>query len=64
MSIRSVDFHFDIMCPYAFQTSLWMRDVRTSSAWKSNGGFSVSKRSTGVRARNTLGSVNGPMGGP
>lgn len=23
-----VDFHFDIMCPWAFQTSLWMRDVR------------------------------------
>ena len=28
MRITSVDFHFDIMCPYAFQTSLWMRDVR------------------------------------
>ena len=28
MSVTSVDFHFDIMCPYAFQTSLWMRDVR------------------------------------
>jgi 2-hydroxychromene-2-carboxylate isomerase len=25
---RTVDFHFDIMCPYAYQTSLWMRDVR------------------------------------
>lgn len=25
---RSVDFHFDIMCPYAYQTSLWMREVR------------------------------------
>jgi 2-hydroxychromene-2-carboxylate isomerase len=23
-----VDFHFDIMCPYAFQTSIWMREVR------------------------------------
>ena len=23
-----VDFHFDLMCPYAFQTSLWMREVR------------------------------------
>jgi 2-hydroxychromene-2-carboxylate isomerase len=23
-----VDFHFDIMCPYAYQTSLWMREVR------------------------------------
>jgi 2-hydroxychromene-2-carboxylate isomerase len=24
----SVDFHFDIMCPWAYQTSIWMRDVR------------------------------------
>jgi 2-hydroxychromene-2-carboxylate isomerase len=25
---QAVDFHFDIMCPYAFQTSIWMRQVR------------------------------------
>jgi 2-hydroxychromene-2-carboxylate isomerase len=25
---KSVAFHFDIMCPYAFQTSLWMREAR------------------------------------
>jgi len=25
---RSVAFHFDVMCPYAYQTSLWMRSVR------------------------------------
>jgi 2-hydroxychromene-2-carboxylate isomerase len=24
----AVDFHFDIMCPYAYQTSIWMREVR------------------------------------
>lgn len=24
----AVDFHFDVMCPWAYQTSLWMRDVR------------------------------------
>jgi 2-hydroxychromene-2-carboxylate isomerase len=28
---RGVDFHFDIMCPYAYQTSLWMREVRDSA---------------------------------
>jgi 2-hydroxychromene-2-carboxylate isomerase len=26
--IRAVDFHFDIMCPWAYQASIWMRDVR------------------------------------
>lgn len=33
-----VDFHFDIMCPYAYQTSLWMRNVRSETGldirWK------------------------------
>ncbi|MGF1598913.1 MAG: DsbA family protein [Acidimicrobiales bacterium] len=24
----AVDFHFDVLCPWAYQTSLWMRDVR------------------------------------
>lgn len=23
-----MDFHFDVMCPWAYQTSIWMRDVR------------------------------------
>jgi len=26
--VTSVDFHFDVVCPWAFQASLWMRDVR------------------------------------
>jgi 2-hydroxychromene-2-carboxylate isomerase len=24
----AVDFHFDVMCPWAYQTSIWMREVR------------------------------------
>jgi 2-hydroxychromene-2-carboxylate isomerase len=24
----TVDFHFDVMCPWAYQTSKWMRDAR------------------------------------
>jgi 2-hydroxychromene-2-carboxylate isomerase len=23
-----IDFHFDVMCPYAYQTSIWIREVR------------------------------------
>ena len=31
MAPTAVDFHFDIMCPYAFQTSQWMRTVRDAT---------------------------------
>jgi 2-hydroxychromene-2-carboxylate isomerase len=27
-SVNRVDFHFDVMCPWAYQTSIWMRRVR------------------------------------
>jgi 2-hydroxychromene-2-carboxylate isomerase len=26
--IDAVDFHFDVMCPWAYQASIWMREVR------------------------------------
>ncbi len=28
MMTTTIGFHFDVMCPWAFQTSLWIRDVR------------------------------------
>jgi 2-hydroxychromene-2-carboxylate isomerase len=28
IDVSTVDFHFDVMCPWAYQTSRWMRDVR------------------------------------
>src|SRR5688572_27328496 len=33
-----VDFHFDVMCPWAYQASLWIREVRDHAgvevAWR------------------------------
>ena len=35
---REVDFHFDVMCPWAYQTSKWIRNVRAQNGltinWK------------------------------
>ncbi len=34
-----VDFHFDLMCPYAYQTSLWIREVRRLTGLEINWRF-------------------------
>ena len=38
-SVTSVDFHFDVMCPYAYQTSLWIREVRARTGLEINWRF-------------------------
>lgn len=30
-SVARIDFHFDILCPYAYQTANWIRDVQTQT---------------------------------
>lgn len=34
-----IDFHFDIMCPYAYQTSRWIRDVANQTGLQVNWRF-------------------------
>jgi 2-hydroxychromene-2-carboxylate isomerase len=34
-----VDFHFDVMCPWAYQTSHWIREVRTRTGLAVNWRF-------------------------
>ena len=36
---ESIDFHFDLMCPYAYQTSLWIREVRERTGLEINWRF-------------------------
>jgi len=35
----SVDFHFDLMCPFAYQTSIWIREVRARTGLTVNWRF-------------------------
>jgi 2-hydroxychromene-2-carboxylate isomerase len=37
--ISAVDFHFDVMCPWAYQASLWIRDVRDQTGLAVNWRF-------------------------
>ncbi len=37
--VTSVDFHFDVMCPFAYQTSRWIREVRRETGLEVNWRF-------------------------
>jgi len=37
--VTTVDFHFDVMCPYAYQTSKWIRRVRAQNGMTINWRF-------------------------
>jgi 2-hydroxychromene-2-carboxylate isomerase len=37
--LKSIDFHFDVMCPWAYQTSLWIREVRDQTGLEINWRF-------------------------
>lgn len=39
MTPARIDFHFDLMCPYAYQTSLWIREVRERTGLEVNWRF-------------------------
>ncbi len=39
IDLSTVDFHFDVMCPYAYQTSKWIRDVRSQNGLNINWRF-------------------------
>lgn len=44
--MTTVDFHFDPLCPFAYQTSVWIRDVRAQLGITINWRFFSSRRST------------------
>ena len=58
-----VDFHFDVMCPFAYQTSKWIRAVREQNGLTINWKFFSLERSTGKRARSTRGNATGRTAG-
>ncbi|MFM7870942.1 MAG: DsbA family protein, partial [Actinomycetota bacterium] len=37
--VKEIDFFFDPMCPWAYQTSLWIRDVRRQRQLRINWRF-------------------------
>lgn len=60
----SVDFHFDVICPFAYQTSRWIRAVRDLTGLTVNWRFFSLEEINRREVKSTLGSANGPTAGP
>jgi len=55
-----VDFHFDPMCPFAYQTSLWIREVREQIGITVNWRFFSLEEINRVEGKSTRGNASGP----
>ena len=58
-----VYFHFDVICPWAYQTSLWMRDVRDRQGLEVDWRFFSLEEINLIEGKSTRGSGTGPTGG-
>ena len=56
----SVEFFFDPMCPWAYQTSIWIRDVRSRTGLEIRWRFFSLEEINHVEGRSTRGSASGP----
>lgn len=61
--MTTVDFHFDPLCPFAYQTSVWIRDVRAQLGITINWRFFSLEEINLVAGKSTRGSETGPMAG-
>ena len=40
-AVTRIDFHFDVMCPFAYQTAKWIREVREHPTTVERGGLRI-----------------------
>lgn len=61
--MTTVDFHFDPLCPFAYQTSVWIRDVRAQLGITINWRFFSLEEINLVAGKKHPWSETGPMAG-
>lgn len=60
---EKIDFFFDIMCPYAYQTSIWIREVRSKIELEINWRFFSLEEINREEGKNIHGSAHSPTDG-